>query len=118
MRWREFGPSFPGQRPILYCRKVEILHFHYKSINYIEQQIQSGSVCLEIIKYIKLRSSFLSVRANSTVEGDQSLFSLLRFSFQNYYASNLEKIISKFLLYKCISRKLCSSRIKTILSYQ
>ena len=72
MRWRAFGPSFQGQRPILYCRKPESLHFRDKSINYIEQKIQRGSTCLVIMKYIKLCSSFLSVRANSTVQGGQS----------------------------------------------
>jgi len=66
MRWRAFGPSFQGQCPILCCRKVESFHFRDKIINYIEQEIQRGST------YIKLRSSFLSVRANSTVEGGQS----------------------------------------------
>ena len=44
----------------------------YIFVNYIEQEIQRGSTCLEIMKYIKVRSSFLSVGANSTVEGGQS----------------------------------------------
>jgi hypothetical protein len=51
---------------------TESLHFRDKNINYIEQEIQRGSMCLEIMKYIKLRSSFLRVSANSTLEGGQS----------------------------------------------
>jgi len=72
MRWRVFGSSLQGQRPILYCRQAESLHFRDKSINYIEQEIQRGSTCFEIMKYVKSRSSYLNVGANSTVEGGQS----------------------------------------------
>jgi hypothetical protein len=72
MRWKAFGPSFQGQRPILYCTKPESLHFHDKSMNYVEQDIRRGSTFLEIMKHFKLRSSFLNVRLNSTVEGGQS----------------------------------------------